>query len=315
MSKKIISQIITIGVVLVFCAYFIFNINDFKILLDIKPIFILLLVAISVAGIAINGIFMKLSMVLFDRYLSIRESIIVSFISSAGNFFAPAGSGLGIRAVYLKRHHKLGYSNYVSIVLCSYIFTFIVSSIFGLLALFMLQASNSPGVQLLAFIFLVLLLSSLSLLFFRIKKGQHKTRIGRKVGAIFFQIHEGWLLLLSHRKVMIQLFGLTIVNTLLTLLTTYILTQAIGAHIGFAAILLYSVLGSLSVFINITPGNLGVKEAIYIILSSVIGLSTAEILSIAVIDRAVIFFVLSILWVIYGKKFYNNISAQEKQGV
>ncbi len=310
-NKKTVSRIITVSVIVLFSLYFFFNIEDFKPLLHINPIFLLLLVGVNLAVSVTNGLFLKSILSLFHKMITIHEGVRISLISSAGNFFAPAGSGLGFRAVYLKKRHSLAYGDYVSIVFCNYVLVFVLNAALGLVALYALHAQNSPGSKLLLSVFLGLFLVSFAMLFIRVKKdrtNRYKNKFIRKSYAVLLQVTKGWHLILSNKRVTVYLFVLTIINTSLMIADTYFIMRAINVTLSIEGLILFSVLGSLSVFINITPGNLGIKEAVYIAFSSIIGLTTAQILSAALVDRAVLFFVLFFLWVVYGKSFYRQLN-------
>jgi uncharacterized membrane protein YbhN (UPF0104 family) len=117
-----------------------------------------------------------------------------------------------------------------------------------------------------------------------------------KLAKIFFQMLDGWNGIVANRLLMIQLILLVMVNFLFSLLVAKTEIVALHLTISFPALLLFSVLGSLSLFVSVTPANLGVKEAIYLFSSTVIGFSVPQILSIALIDRGVLFVVLVVLW-------------------
>jgi len=302
-NKKDLGLILSILLIVIFVWYFVTHIDDFGILLNINFVFVILLICAYIGGIVINGIFMKWSIALFGKNIKFIESIRVSLISTVGNFFAPAGSGLAFRAVYLKKRHSLAYSDYTSIVFCNYVFAFLVNAILGLVALYALRSHYSNSYIILGIFFVILLVASVTALFLRVNKKNitYKNKLITKAMDALVKISNGWRLILMNKKLMLGLFGLVIANTVLLILSTYFIMSSIGIQLSVAGLVLFSALGSLSIFINITPGNLGIKEALYIIFSTVIGLTAAQILSAALIDRTVLFLVISVLWLTYGR--------------
>ena len=313
-NKKLISRIIAVGVVVLFLWYFIANIKDFSLLLTINPVFVILLMLVNVLAITANGIFMKLSISLFGKKIDFNESVRISLISSAGNFFAPAGSGLGFRAVYLKKRHGLSYSDYLSTLYCNYVMVFFVYSTLGLISILGLLGHASVSIVILAVFFTVLLTMSMAAFFIRVNvKKQHSaynSKWARRLLEILVSVSKGWSLILADKKVSMQLLGLIVFNASIMTLGSYFIMNSIGLALSPASLLLFSMLGALSIFINITPGNLGVKEAVYIAFSSIIGLSTSQILSAAPVDRIALFFVLFLLWITYGKNLYLSMSKE-----
>lgn len=285
---------------MVFAVYFFLNIHKFKILLHANLYLLVVIVLFDFLNIASNGLFVKFSLRPFRKHISTVESTYVALISSVGNFFAPVGSGFGFRAVYLKKRHGLAYGDYMATLYGNYIIVFLVNSFFGLLALYLLRAhhSNEFFVLVMVFggVFLVSLLLSLIKVPSHLLERDIKNKYMNKLAKIFFQMLDGWNGIVANRLLMIQLILLVMVNFLFSLLVAKTEIVALHLTISFPALLLFSVLGSLSLFVSVTPANLGVKEAIYLFSSTVIGFSVPQILSIALIDRGVLFVVLVVLW-------------------
>jgi len=300
-NKTQLSQIMAIVVVAMFFWYLFANLNDFKFILNINLFLVSILIFIYIGGIITNGVFLKWSIALFDKDINVLEGVKVAFISTIGNFFAPSGTGLGLRAIYLKKAHELSYSFYVSIVFCNYVIAFLINAVIGLVSLYFLNAYDRPEGIILGLLFLGVLILSIASFFVRVKS---RTRFGKlgKVLSVLSSISSGWTIILKNKKQSMKLVLVNLVNAILMILGTYIIMQSLGINLSFSSIALFSVLGSFSIFINITPGNLGVKEAIYIATSTVIGLSVPQILAASLIDRSVMFIMIFILWIVFGRK-------------
>jgi uncharacterized protein (TIRG00374 family) len=304
------SRLIISGLVLgFFIGYFLLNRSRFSLLLNLNiwPLFFIALA--DIATIFMNGLFTKFILEPFNKSIPILESFFVSLISSVGNFFAPAGAGFGIRAVYLKKEHGLAYSDFISTLAGNYIIVFLVNSFFGLLSLYFLRDLYNTQYLVLLIVFSVIFLGSLVLSLVRLslsKTEQVPNKYLKSIAKTLYKITSGWNHIISHRKLLIQLVLITLTNLSLTVFITWTIIQSLHLSIGFASLLLFSVLGSLSLFINITPANLGIKEAIYLFSAAVLGFSVSQVLSIALIDRGVQFMVLLILWLLFSK--YRGVS-------
>jgi uncharacterized protein (TIRG00374 family) len=307
--SKYIRQFLALLVLAIFIAYFIANKEKFRILLHMNFWLLILVATCYVMAIISNGIFTKFILEPFGKYISIVESFYVSLISSVGNFFAPTGVGFAFRAVYLKQKHGLQYSDYISTLSGNYILVFLVNSIIALYSLAMLRNSSSAKFETLVIIFGLMLIGSLILCFIKIPKSAEnklKNMHLRKVGNILVRIINGWSMITAHKNLMARLTGLTVFNAGLSLAIIWLIITSLHLSASFPALLLFSVLGTLSLFINITPANLGVKEAIYLFSSTILGFSTTQILSIALIDRGVLFLVLFISWIATSRIRKNN---------
>lgn len=287
-------------VLVVFLGYFFLNTDKFRPLLDINYGLLFLIAAGNVVGIFLNGLFTKFILRPFNKDIPLIESFYVSLISSVGNFFAPVGAGFGFRAVYLKRKFGLPYSEYISTLSGNYILVFLVDSFMGLVAMYLLRSrSSSSAYGLLVVIFAIIFMVSAALSIFKVpikSMDGAKNQYLHRALKIIYQILHGWNHIVSHKRLMVQLVGLSFASLALTAAMTWMIIHSIHLTVGFAPLMLFGVLNSLSLFINLTPANLGVKEAIYLFSSHVLGFSLNQIVLIALIDRGVLFLVLLILW-------------------
>ncbi len=297
--SKVIRTLSTVLVLILFMIYFLLNTEQFKPVLDVSIYLLALAAAGYIGGVLANGLFIKFILEPFNKFIAVKEAFYVSVISSIGNYFAPAGTGFLIRAVYLRKKHGLAYSEFISTLSGNYVLVFLVSSFVGLISLLTLR--QYYGIQWLALFILfgLLFIATLLIVLFRPKL--------REAGGRIYRVINGWNKIASNRGLILKLLGLTCINLLLTVAIYWAIVQSIGLSISSPALLLFSVLGTFSVFVNITPANLGIKEAIYIFSASILGFTAGEMILIALLDRGVQFAVLFGLWL-----FASRLKAKDK---
>ncbi len=288
----------------VFAVYFLANRHQFDPLLHIKAGYLALIALVYLAIMAVNSLFTKVVLQRFHKFIGFVESYYVTLIASVGNYFAPVGAGFAFRAVYLKKKHGLSYGDYISILSGNYILVFLVSSVLGLWSVLMLRGQHSPKLAVISLFFVAMLVGTLLLGLVRIP--HHKiesisNRPLRKILKILVQIADGWKTITASRELLLKLLTLVVGNAVLTFLGVWLIVSCLHLHVAFAGLLVYSVLGALSLFISVTPANLGVKEAVYLFSASVLGLSVSQVLSIALIDRGIQFLVLAVSWLLIPK--------------
>lgn len=312
---KKISTLLTIIVVSIFLVYFFTNLEKFSLLLHVNVFFLFVIALADLSVIIANGVFIRFIMQPFDKHISFKESSYVSLISSVGNFFAPAGSGFGFRAVYLKKKHGLSYADYMATLYGNYVIVFLINSFFALVALYLLRDTAGRGYFTLSILFLGMFVMSLLLSVVKFPILKRELRVANKrlhfVAKSLLSMAAGWNKIVSNKQLLIRLLSITMFNFLISIIVAKLEISALHLSVSFPALLLFSVLGSLSLFINITPANLGVKEAIYLFSSAVIGLTAPQILSIALIDRGVLFAVLFCLWLYFSKYKHFKSSVSE----
>ena len=214
-TSRIIKSIITLLVVLVFAIYFLLNTEKFRPLLQINGYLLVSIGLANVAGIFINGLFMKFILEPFNKYISIAEAFYVSVISSIGNFFATAGTGFGIRAIYLKKKHGLPYSEFISTLSGNYILVFLANSFIGLLALYLLRDGYNNQYAVLAGAFGLMFIVSLLLSVIKIPipkiSEPKKTKFSAAAKALY-RVTHGWNKIIASKNLEFKLLCLTIVN-------------------------------------------------------------------------------------------------------
>src|SRR3989344_4422755 len=205
---KNLRLIIFIIVIAVFTVYFLLNVEKFKPLLEVNIGLLLIIALANLAGIFINGLFTKFILEPFKKLISVAEAFYVSVISSIGNFFAPAGTGFGIRAVYLKKKHGLPYSEFISTLSGNYILVFLVNSLIGLLALYLLRDEYNNQYAILAgafgLMFIVsLLLSVIKTPIPKISKPK-KTKFSAAAKALY-RVTHGWNRIIANKNLVFKL--------------------------------------------------------------------------------------------------------------
>lgn len=294
--------VLTLAIVGAFVIYFASDPARFKPLLSVKYHYLVAILGFNLLAVAVNGLYMKLILKSFDKRIPLGESMYVSLIASVGNFFATAGAGFGFRGVYLKRQHNLAYSDYVSILSGNYILVFAANSLLGIIALIAIGSRAGTAYYTLLLVFLGVLFGSLLLAVLKMpaqwRKYVPSNALLKKIWWMIVRVSDGWQASVAKPKLLIQLLLLVFASFGITVLITATIVASLGLTISLPKLILFGAIGSLSLFLNFTPANLGIKEAIYLFSNSVIGFSTSQILLIALIDRGVLFFTLLLAWIL-----------------
>jgi uncharacterized protein (TIRG00374 family) len=275
----------------------------------VKPLYLFLVALCYAVIVFTNGLFIKYVIEPFKKNISVQEATRVSLLSSIGNFFASSGAGLGFRAVYLKKKHNLRYQDYMATVYGNYLLIFICSSLIALLGLLFVKRKDGPVYLSLTLLFLSLLAVSIVLCFIRVPAGKKKSKhIVHKIFFVLQEMTSGWNRIVKNRRLLMHLSMVIIIQIILSFCVAWLELRALSIRIGWAETMLLSILGSMSIFVSITPANIGVKELIFIFTATTIGLTTPDILSVSIIDRGVLFATLGILWIFFGRnKEYKNV--------
>lgn len=248
-----------------------------------------------------NGLFIKFSAEAFTKKLTFGEGVYVGILSALGNFFGPILGGASIRAVYLKKAHSLSYSKFTSTLMGYYVILFMVNCIAALLALFFISPSEQKNI--LMGIFSIWFVVLAILLFVKLPswsklnyKGKH--RYLTKALSLLSSIQDGWFSIQRNKKLVNKLVLLAMLSFFANLLMAAVEFNIIGAEISLPALMLYSVFITVSLLISFTPGAIGIRETLLLLVSSSLGVTNQEILQVALIDRSINFIILFVIFLI-----------------
>ncbi|MBN2016436.1 flippase-like domain-containing protein [Candidatus Dojkabacteria bacterium] len=283
-SKKI-TLVLFIIILLGLVFYIYINYSEFSKLTIKNPILLIPLSCSIILFLAINGLVNYYLLKIFNVKLAFKEWFGLSVINTMGNYLFPFRGGTISNAVYLKGKHQFPYSSFISILSATYILVFWVISIVGTISLliikFMYNVFSIPltVVFIFSFIFLTVIIAFSP----TIKETPYKTL------NTFIKIINDWKGISSHKRTLLIVASITFVNILLTTFNTYLEFQILGKEVSFIKLVLLSVFSSFSLFISITPGNIGIREAFSAYSGNVVGLLPAEVITVSIIDRAVTF--------------------------
>lgn len=298
--RKYFSLIITILFLVAFVIYFLNHKSDFKALLEINPLFLILLVLLKVLFIFVVGLYTKYILRAFDKEINHEESFRLSILSFVGNYFTPFRGGAGIRAYYLKSKYQFPYSYFVSTLSGYYLFSLLISSILGVTSLIIIHTQHNLYSIVLYVIFISIIASCSYLILFGFPKRFLRLNIEysivNKLLKRIKQILDGWNIIIEKKSMLKNLIVINLLIYFVSLVVLYVEFYAIGISISFVSIILYVSLLSTASLISLTPGSIGIRETIFLMFSYIISVSDSDILSIAIIDRGIVFFVLIILY-------------------
>jgi uncharacterized membrane protein YbhN (UPF0104 family) len=204
--------------------------------------------------------------------LGLGESTLVTMYSAIINFFGPLQSGPAFRAVYLKKKYNLKMRDYAVATIVYYFFF----GVFNVALLF----SGLLKWWLLAFVIAAI-------------AGGVALRRNHRVAARFERLDlRGWYYLAGATLIQIS-FYVAIYYTELRSVSKG------GIHLSQAII--YTGAANLSLFVSITPGAIGFREAFLLLAHRLHHISNGAIVAANTIDRSMYIFLLLILaLVIFG---------------
>ncbi|HWT55460.1 MAG TPA: lysylphosphatidylglycerol synthase domain-containing protein [Candidatus Microsaccharimonas sp.] len=191
-----------------------------------------------------------------------QENFLLTAYSSIINFFGPLQSGPGVRAAYLKTKLHIRLRDYTFVTLLYY-------ALFAIMNILFLCIGSRPWWQTL----LAILLTSGACLWVLRRFTGGNTQALQALNL--------------KPRLLIVLATLTFLQIAVQCLSFYVELHTINAGISLRQAITYTGAADLALFVSLTPGAIGFRESFLVFSHSLHHISTANILSANLIDRAV----------------------------
>lgn len=211
----------------------------------------------------------------FDMVLLQNAGLLLNYV--------PMKFGTLFMANYLKRHYKLKYSHYGTFAIYLTLILSAVASLTGIIVMVSVYGTGDYQRQILTAVFLACLFASCFLLFvpLPIPKGSSKLAV------VLRDFLTGRGTLTRDVKVLLSVEVLLLFNFVLAAVRLAVIYYSMGVYIHPAGFLVLGVLGYITMFVNITPGALGIREAVLGAGAVVLGVPLEAGVTAALIDRAI----------------------------
>lgn len=303
MKKKNIISVIVLLLLLAFAIYY-FNKNfqDFKDLSIENPLLIIPIVVVLLLSFYNLGQQNKELLKPFNVLLGYGEAFSLAVVTRFYNLITPFRGGMAARAVYLKKKHNFAYVHFLATLSAIYVLVFLVASFLGILSALAIYYQTGVLSWIILSIFLAVFLGMLFVIFVSPKFEERKNKWLNRI----VKVVNGWHLIKGNKRVVMITLGITFVQILLSTLMLWLQFRVFGIEVGLASCLFLSSIANLGILIGITPGNLGINEAVIVFSAMTIGITPAESLSVALLGRAVSLVVLFILGPIFSWVLMRN---------
>lgn len=236
-------------------------------------ILILALYFVSIVALAAS---LAISLRFYNKSMPHQENFLLTAYSSIANFFGPGQSGPGVRAIYLKLKHNVTIKQYFFVTFLYYGWFAVISGVFlgiGVLKWWQLIAA-------------ALVLTTLSYVVIQRFKQRNANASRLEVSQATFV------------RLMVLLGLATLVQTLFLASVYFVELRTIDSSISFLQALSYTGAANFALFVSLTPGAIGFREAFLLFSEGIHGIGREVILAASVLDRAVYIVFLGLLFLL-----------------
>ena len=278
------------------------NPSEFSSIRDLSTGTVAFLAAVLLIDTIILGLFNKVLMDHLEVPLKFKEWYGLSIVSNLWNYILPFRGGAGIRAIYLKKVHQFSISDFFGTMLALYFISFLVNSFIGLVCVFTIYFKYAVLHFPISLFFGVVFVITGGSVLLSPKIPNTKNWLLEKI----FSVLKSWDNIRKERRLIERLILVVVVHAVLELLTVYIGFAAYHIELSLVKCLFISTIFSFSVLIKITPGSLGITEALMIIGANTFGISPGQSLLVAGLIRIVNICLIFIIAPIFNYKLMND---------
>ena len=279
--KKIVSWGLTLIAVIFMTWYLYRNRDIFVSLEELRTIDVILIAMLRPVSIVFAAIINKLIIDQIDQKIPLSDALLLQFANNFLNRFFSQG-GAVYRSAYLKSQYNFPFSKFLASIGGVYIIGLMTNAGLGLLIVlgFFLryQVFNVYMLGLL----IGLLLGTIIMMIIN-PKIRLKNWVFNKIN----QVIIGWDQIKNNRILILQIALFSALELVNSSIIVLILFRGLSVDINFLESFFYTTISALANIINLTPGGLGINEAILMFSSDMFGLSSEIVLLGSLLLRAI----------------------------
>jgi uncharacterized membrane protein YbhN (UPF0104 family) len=225
---------------------------------NVNPLILGVLITCYSVWFAALAVILQLSLRMYNKTMPVRENALLSAYSSLLNFFGPGQSGPGLRGIYLKKRHGLGIKKYIFATLIYYACYALIS------AVMLLSGRVAWWLTFLAGVLVITGCAVILQWYAKRSAIEERASFVRYIGLMFI-------------ATAVQLAAQAVIY--------YVELQAISS-VSIGQAVSYTGAANFSLFVALTPGAIGIREAFLLFTQNIHHISSSVIVAANVIDRA-----------------------------
>lgn len=304
MKKKQILRIFIFILVIGALVWYIANQQELlEALTKITFLDVIFIVMFQLLFLITNGLLLRTFLSKFEVDLAVKEWFGLSVITTMGNYLTPFSIGMIARATYLKKRYDFPYAQFVSLLVSNYLINFFVIGWVGIFVLAVFGPKGEYFWLVMAF-FIIVIVLVIVFVVSPIGKLPWKNRIVNRINSTL----EGWKLIRNDAALIGKLSVYALMNVFINGAAIWVSYSALGSKIVFWNAILIGLLTSFSLLIRITPGNVGIQEAVLGFSSTILNANSGQGVLVSLLLRGGMMVLVFILGPIYSYRLTNELS-------
>jgi len=284
-SLKLLTYGLGVGIVVAMVGYLYRQRDLFDTLktLDLRSLVIVMALG-AVTTFNYGGRF-KIGSNVFGVPVSYWQALGLAATNTMLNYAIPLKGGMIMRAAYMKQRFELSYTDYGALLASSQLIAVAAGGLIGLAACAIALAATGVGSLLLVGAFTASIMASV-VAYLIAEKADLSRFVSPRLGERLQAFSSGFTRWRSHPLAVAKFVGSLAVTVLATSIRLYVVFRAVGVQAPLALLLVIGAATSISSALSLTPGNLGIREAVIALSASMLSVDGRVALLVSLIDRA-----------------------------
>lgn len=311
--KQWLSMALFVIMLLALCWYVYHNREDMLSLLRLDGQTLALLLIFAFCGCMMNCVYHRIILSVFKVKLNLTDWVGVVMVANAMAYVLPMRADLIFSAAYYKRVKGLAYVKSVSMAAGNIVFGVafaLLQMLAALLCTGFIDGVWSPIIWGLWIVGTVCVAAFLVLAL--VLKDKPPKWIAKH--KLVMDVLEGFNALIRSRRMLWQLLCCLIVNNIFQLLLYMVCFHAIGMEITVYQALFYNSVSWLASILNIVPGNIGIKEGVMGLATSLMGALFNNGVAASLLQRIAVMVVYIAAGIAFAYPVYRRMQCAPKEG-
>lgn len=285
-KNKSISLIILISLIVWAGIYVKSHIDEFGIIFSLSLKYLGILLFLSLLEIFLVGLLTKIITKSFRIDLTSREWFGLSVVTRLGNYLLPFKGGAGLRGIYLRKYHDFPYTYFLTALVATSVIVFFVNSSIGVTGMCLVYAYYKIFNWIVFGALGIFFLLFLAIIIFSPKVPNFRSNFLNQISNAINTWHE----IKKSTSVVLKLLSITLLHAFLNILIIFFAFRAFSLNVPLTQTMIIASLSVLSMLIGMTPGSIGINEAVIVFSSRLFQITTAQGLLVATLRRIVMLF-------------------------
>lgn len=309
-NKTVISAGILAIIIFLFAYYTYNHLSDFKALANagLSNIgWIIVLGLFLLINLFLNGFLLDVLMRPFGLKLKLKEALGLSIITNFYNTILPARGGMAARALYLKKKHNFAIVHFLATLSAIYVLIFLIGGILGILSMTLIYFNYGIFNLPILLLFLAITFGMLGIIIFSPKFNEPKNKwLGR-----FVKVINGWHLIKKNKKIVLSTLAISLIQLMITSISFIIAYHIFNINLGILQAVFISSVNSIAILVAVTPGNLGIGDAINVFSATIVGIDLTNAVAATILIRVIGLILILILGPIFSYYLMRGLKDKE----